>query len=440
MKKINPFVIVITLFMFNQLSYSQIIDEPYEVGTWQGFRTAAVSYTFDDGSPNQFAVAVPMFDEFDFKLTLFTITGSIDYWLPDWTALQSAASSGHEVASHSVTHSHLNQMSDSLQNVELRDSQDAINANITCQKCITFAYPYCETWKRSLCEQYYIAARRCSNQITPSTPTDFFLIGSIICGPNGPLKTTQDFISKFESTANSKGWCVLLLHGVDNDGGWSSLSSTILRETLAYLDSNRTTYWVSSFGNVVRYIMERNAVSVTELSLDDNSITLQVTDTLDSAIYNYPVTLRRPLPNGWADASVSQNGQAVDAQVVEVSQTEYIMFDVVPDSGDIVITKTASTDVQQHGNLRFLLPTSSQNYPNPFNPVTTIEFTLPMREKVRLTLVNSLGQVVKELASSDYPAGKHQITLDASDLSSGIYFYRLQAGSFVDVKKLIVTR
>jgi hypothetical protein len=81
-----------------------------------------------------------------------------------------------------------------------------------------------------------------------------------------------------------------------------------------------------------------------------------------------------------------------------------------------------------------------QNYPNPFNPITTIVFTLPERSDIRLVLVNILGNVVKEIASGNYGAGEHRIKLDASGLSSGIYFYRLEAGSFSSTKKLILMK
>ena len=118
MKRINDFFIIIVLLMFNNPSYSQTIVEPYEIGTWQGFRRAAISYTFDDGSSNQFAIAVPIFDEFNFNLTLFTVTNANWSWPPDWTALQRSASQGHEIGSHTVTHTSLSGMNDTLQTAE----------------------------------------------------------------------------------------------------------------------------------------------------------------------------------------------------------------------------------------------------------------------------------------------------------------------------------
>ena len=71
-----------------------------------------------------------------------------------------------------------------------------------------------------------------------------------------------------------------------------------------------------------------------------------------------------------------------------------------------------------------------QNYPNPFNPTTSIDFKLPVRSDVRLVLMNILGQEVKVIASGTYEAGSHSVTLDASSLASGVYFYKLQTANF----------
>ena len=81
-----------------------------------------------------------------------------------------------------------------------------------------------------------------------------------------------------------------------------------------------------------------------------------------------------------------------------------------------------------------------QNYPNPFNPTTNIEFTLPVRSDVRVVLMNVLGQEVKVIATGTYNAGTHQVTLNASSLASGVYFYKLQTAKFSDVKKMVLVK
>jgi oligosaccharide reducing-end xylanase len=126
---------------------------------------------------------------------------------------------------------------------------------------------------------------------------------------------------------------------MDSENGYSPISHTLFQQSIQYLAAHRSMFWVQTFANVVRYIKERNDVSVTELSNQDASITLQVTDTLNNTIYNYPVTIRRPLPQNWPSAIVSQNGQPVNTSIVEVNSTVYVMFDVVPNGGNVVLSK-----------------------------------------------------------------------------------------------------
>ena len=81
-----------------------------------------------------------------------------------------------------------------------------------------------------------------------------------------------------------------------------------------------------------------------------------------------------------------------------------------------------------------------QNFPNPFNPSTTLQFVLPSRSHVTLTVFNALGQKVIELVNSVVDAGSHNVKFDGSRFASGIYFYRLQAGAFVQTRSLVLIR
>ncbi len=439
-------LLVTAFLLIGQTGFSQTVDSLYEIGTWSGFRDAAISYTFDDGCPNQFSVAIPMFNEFGFPLTLFTATGTS--WLPqpNWTVLQNVAAQGHEVASHTVTHPYLNQLTLTEQQYELKSSQDSINAHVTCQKCITLAYPYCVRGNDSLCLEYYIAARACQGNIESKNPRSFLNLSSIICGSEGSVKTGADFNSRANGAANSKGWCVYLIHGIDNaSDGWSPISSTELRASLEYLDTNRVKFWVATFVNVVRYIKERSAASVTELSVQENSITVQVTDTLDNEIYDYPITVRRKLPAGWISATVTQGGESVSSAVVTVDGIKYVMFDAIPDSGDVVITKSDQTQIQDYNQIQNSPDIKVQNYPNPFNPSTTIAFTLHKDEMVRIKIYDLLGQEVRTLINEMMQSGKKQIVWDGRDqlgelVPSGVYYYLLEAGSYGNVKKMLVIK
>jgi len=81
-----------------------------------------------------------------------------------------------------------------------------------------------------------------------------------------------------------------------------------------------------------------------------------------------------------------------------------------------------------------------QNYPNPFNPSTTIEYSIPEASFVKLKVYDILGGEVASLVKENKPAGKHSVKFDASNLPSGIYFYRIVSGNFSATKKLILIK
>lgn len=84
--------------------------------------------------------------------------------------------------------------------------------------------------------------------------------------------------------------------------------------------------------------------------------------------------------------------------------------------------------------------TISQNYPNPFNPTTNINYDIPNESFVNITVYNNLGQEVKSLVNKEQKAGKYVVSFNATELSSGIYFYKITANNFVQTKKMILLK
>jgi hypothetical protein len=105
------------------------------------------------------------------------------------------------------------------------------------------------------------------------------------------------------------------------------------------------------------------------------------------------------------------------------------------------------TDVKQSSSPTPEKYSLSQNYPNPFNPSTTITYSIPERSTVRLSIFNTLGQKISEVVNETKDAGSYEHNFNASQLSSGIYFYRIEATStqnagktLVDTKKMVLMK
>jgi peptidoglycan/xylan/chitin deacetylase (PgdA/CDA1 family) len=407
----------LSILFISQFGQAQVAS-PYQVGIWSGFRTCAVSYTFDDGCANQFSKAIPIFNEYDYKLTLFTISS----WITNWTDLQNAAKGGHEVANHTHTHPNFNSTTVDKQESELKTCNDLVNLKVTTQQCLTMAYPYCVKGNDALHKKYFIAARGCQGAIEGKTPGDMMNVSSIMCGAVGSVKQVKDFKGKADQAATQKGWVVYLIHGIDNDGGYSPLSSDTLKESLRYLKDNDAKFWVNTFGNVARYVKERNCVSVRETLVSDTSISLSVTDTLKKdEWYNFPLTFRRTLPAGWTSATIIQNGKSVNSSVVEVSLVKYIQFEAVPDAGSVVISKadaTGQNEMKGSSEVRKLKVWIDQK---------TIFFKIPStcQASPSLSLFSSNGMLIGSFDRCQIDGEIGSISLERLP-KSGIFIFRLK--------------
>jgi oligosaccharide reducing-end xylanase len=390
------------------VSRAAIVQAPYQLATWQGFRPAAISYTFDDDCPNQYNIAVPMFHAAGLKMTLFTVTTNT--WVGSWTKVQTAASYGDEIASHTVTHASLTSVSATQLTNELAQSQSTINSYITNQSCLTIAYPNCNVPDTTVVQQYYFAGRSCGASLNGSSPFTFMTLAAYILGNTGPYTTGASINSLADSAVTQGRWCVYLIHAIDGDNGYSPLSSTALQDSVNYMSTNQDKFWVETFGNVVRYIKERQTAYVTETASNYTSITVQVTNSLDNSIFNYPITLRRPLPGDWIGAAVTQNGQPITAQMVTLNSTNYVMFDIVPNGGDIVLTPTV---------LRFTLSNPT------LTPPGSLTLQLNGQSNVSYALYSSPDLLNwLPLQTNTLVSNSAIFTVDAS--SNSLQFYRAQ--------------
>ena len=400
--------------------------EGYEVGTWHGFRDAAVTHTFDDATANQLPVALPIFDEAGLKATFFVTTN----WVGNWPGFAAAVANGHEVAVHTVSHPDLSTLSVEEQRAQLEGARDAILANIPDAEVLTLAYPFCVPGDRDLVEELFIAARVCSGQVDRATPTDLYVTSSYVVGAASSRTTAASLDAVADAAASQGGWATYLLHGIDGDGGYSPLESDELRAHVAYLAANPDRFWVATYVDVVRYIRERDAAVVTETAATDTEITVEVSDDLDGAVYDVPLTIRRVLPDGWEAATATQDGEPVAAFLIEIDGAAVVEFDVVPDGGPVVLTKSDATSAAEAPRLGQSYVVGSR--PNPFRARTAFVYEVGATGPVAVEVFDLLGRRLETLVDEVQAAGRHVVTWDASRYGAGTYTYRLRTADHVD--------
>ncbi|MBL7190354.1 T9SS type A sorting domain-containing protein [bacterium] len=132
-------------------------------------------------------------------------------------------------------------------------------------------------------------------------------------------------------------------------------------------------------------------------------------------------------------AEASCEYDTVNYEWIPSADFEQLLLDVFTWFGTSDVDKIGSSTAPVNYSL-------SQNYPNPFNPSTTINFTVKSAGKVQLDVYNLTGEKVVSLINGPMNSGAHMINFDASELSSGIYFYKLTAGNFSDTKKMILIK
>lgn len=311
------------------------VEAPFEIGTWGNFCKGAISHTFDD-YPNSGASRIATtgreaFDEKNLHMTMFVVSDEQNQ--NSWSALKKCFEKGHEVTSHNKVH-----QADAS---GLKPSQEAIRSNIPGEKAISFAYPFGTALGDSKVLGIYVAARDAGGgDVNSTTPSNFAHISSVGFGKgSGNYKNDATSMDNFaKKAASGNGWAVAMHHGIGADShSWATTNLDEMKKHLDFLDKNRHEIWCETFGNVARYIKERDSVSLKVKSNRDNEITLTLTDNLNDKVYDYPLSIRRTLPDGWDKVSVTQGDKAVEDSIVIVGTKKYLMFKAVPDGGDIVI-------------------------------------------------------------------------------------------------------
>ena len=472
-----PFSALIIAALITSPDYCQVNPSSagdVSVKKWKDDKTAAFSFTFDDCMQSQYDYVFPMFQQYGFRGTFFLITEPLDdpygpYWrYGTWPEFIEMSDADQEMGSHTVTHPHLRSLAIGDTSTagtllyELYQSKKRIERKIPDKKCITLAYPYSEYDADvvNYTSQFYESARAISVDPVDSSLSgqDWYTVGSRVIvfsmprnSPADDLDELQEFYDYVDNSISQGGWGLLQAHDVvpfDSiqsaiaDFSYEPISVQWFDSACQYVSdaSDNGDLWVAPMGEVTRYMKERDSYDFNVLSVTDTSIFINVTDTLEDDIYNYPLTADIVVPANWATVTIFQ-GSYFDYTTSYLSGSNTVIeTSVVPDGGQVRLYKGPVTEVKSTEN-----PISEfrlyQNYPNPFNPSTKINFTIPKDGYVTLRIYNSLGQEVSTLTENRYyNKGTYSIDFNGKSLPSGTYYYRITSGTYAAVKKMLLIK
>ena len=353
---------VVVILLYLMLSAEMALAAAHSITPWRENKPAALSLTFDDGYYSQYEKAVPALNARGFKGTFFIFTDFADYFNL-WNWWVEAAAMGHEIASHTKTHPYLTALPLSEAEYEITISQTLIDAKITGRKSITFAYPYGDlnTAVKALVQQSYIGARGVREALNDASTDSFNALAYDVVNYDVlQMKTLT------EQAVSQQKWLIPIFHGFSPDeyGGWSS------EQLVSYLDylKGRADVWIAPFGTVIKYLRERAAATVSVTTQSVDLMTLTLTDTLDNAVFDCPLTVRSEVP--WTTVRVQQgNGVINTISSVTEGGIQVVYYDAVPDGGVITLT---SGDVNQPPPLFFDDFTRVPGAPAPLLPWTSV--------------------------------------------------------------------
>ena len=274
--------------------------------------------------------------------------------------------------------------------------------------------------------------------------------GTIFAGnadPGGVFRSTDDGLSWSEPDTNFKASVQALAINASGHifvGGSGIFRSTDNGNSWIHLGFSETS-WVmalaiNSFGHI---FAGTNAGRV--LQSTDNGGTWE-------RILSTPSSITSMIPNSEDDlfiatfgSGVYRNGMQINSGLTDTSVTALAInpagfLFAGTESGLVFRSVQSTTGVD---GIPGEMPHSfglSQNYPNPFNPSTTIRYALPHTSFVTVTVYNTLGQQVAQLVKENQQAGYHEAVFRGDGLASGVYFYRLFAGDYTSVKRLLLLK
>jgi len=241
------------------------------------------------------------------------------------------------------------------------------------------------------------------------------------------------------SAINKRGNSLIWFEGHSRDSSFSSENYFNIEDLNGL--SNASKYYILIFAATQRAIIDTNTNLSNEMLYLDNAGSIGALVVCGLSFWGIIKAYQRAWAKRFYDPNINSLGEAFDLTTLPFGIYYWYMKTVINLWADpsLKLKYDITTSVEEDN----VIPTEFvlfQNYPNPFNPSTKIKFVIPKSSFVNLKVYNVLGIEAATLVNQERPAGNYEVEFNATDLPSGVYFYRLQAGDFIETKKMILLR
>ena len=259
---------------------------------------------------------------------------------------------------------------------------------------------------------------------------------------------TTNKLNEITFTNSSSAWVVgangMILNTTDLGFNWTSINGITEDELTSISFINENTGWFAGMnGKMFKYQKSVLPVELSSFNAKVNNNSVQLNWGTATEINNYGFNIERRIDNETWNSIGFVKGHGTIS-----SPQNYSFTDKTTLGGNKIKYRLKQLDFD--GNYKYsneveveLVPAEFvlyQNYPNPFNPSTKIKYSVQQPTLITIKVFNLIGAEIETLVNKEMPEGNYEITWNAVNLPSGVYFYQLKAGSFIDTKKMVLTK
>jgi len=265
-----------------------------------------------------------------------------------WDSIRSYANHGYEFASHTITHAHMAVLDTTNMFYELQKSKEDIRDQlgekytfaaeipfgIEHPRAMKYALPAYDALRNLMPDPYMLEINR-GYKAQPGSSDKEYVQWQRGATTKTPLPLMKSWVDT--TLAHNNIWLVLVFHGIDGMG-YEALPSELLNTYFQYIKNHENEIWVATFSDAAKYMRERMHATVSTDKKDDRII-VHLQQSLDSNVYDVPLTLKTYIPDSWKNIEIHQAGNKQQVQLKQDAAGKYILYEAMPGNDEIEIVK-----------------------------------------------------------------------------------------------------